>query len=189
MSAISYLNTFDLQVQLSGLQAQLAAIEANRAFVTSAVLTTAQMKSTYPAGTEYRGKYCRVSDMWGAVDGVYRCGFNGRIWYWEPTTQPQLVGAMASPSSDITIDPLMAPPIIELTGAGPIVGVTRSITFSNADIPPGLVREVRGSFSSLLGTLNILGTGIGSTLSLLLNGVQRIGSYDNGTAVVWRKLN
>jgi hypothetical protein len=185
VSAISYPNPADIQAQLASVQEQISILQSNSSFVTNTILTTAQMKAQFPASAQYRGKYCRVSDMWGAIDGVYRCGWNGRIYFWEPTTQQQLVGQMTSPTTGtVNVDPLMVPPILELVGTGP-----GTLASANTDIPPGLVREVRGSFSSLLGTLNILGTGIGSTLSLLLNGVQRIGSYDNGTAVVWRKLN
>jgi hypothetical protein len=181
-----------LKAEVAAAQAAVAALDANRAFVTNEILTTTQLLAQFPAAAGYRGKYCRVSDMWGAVDGVYRCGWNGRIYYWEPTTQIQLVGQMSSPvtnGSTVNIDPLLSPPIIEMIGAGPGTLQSANLNFMNSNIPPGLVKEVRGSFSSLLGTLNILGTGIGSTLSLLLNGVQRIGSYDNGSAVVWRKLN
>jgi hypothetical protein len=154
-------------------------------FVTSAIITQSQMWATYPPSITYRGRYCRVSDMWGLVDGVYRCTFNGRIYYWEPTNQNQLVGAI-TPTGNMTIQPMVTSPIIELVGAGPATLTTWGITIGTDNIVPGLVKEVRGSFSSLLGSINILG--VGSTLNLALGGSRRIASFDNGTSVVWRQL-
>lgn len=154
-------------------------------FVTSAIITQAQMWATYPPGPAYRGRYCRVSDMWNIVDGVYRCTYNGRIYYWEPTTQTQLVGAI-TPTGSMTIQPMLSSPIIELVGAGPANLTTWGITIGTDNIVPGLIKEVRGSFSAFLGAVNILG--VGSALNLALGGSRRIASFDNGTAVVWRQL-
>lgn len=158
-------------------------------FVTQNMLTLAQLMSQFPAGATYRGKYARVSDLWGAVDGVLRCGYNGRIYYWEPTTQPQLVGQMAvNGNGASTVQPLSSFPILELTGAIPL-GNTFNVTAGLDFAWPGAIKEFRGSMTTLLGALNILGTGIGSTLAMALGGNRRIGCYDNGTALVWRQLN
>lgn len=159
--------------------------EVPQNFVTPDIITQSQMWTTYPPGPTYRGRYCRVSDMWGLVDGVYRCTYNGRLYYWEPTTQIQLVGAV-TPAGSMTIQPMVSSPIIELIGAGPPSLTTWGITIGTDNIVPGLVKEIRGSFGSLLGTLNILG--VGSTLNLALGGSRRIASFDNGTSVVWRQL-
>lgn len=153
-------------------------------FVTQDILTVAQLMTMYPAAVEYRGKYCRVSDMWGAVDGVFRCGYNGRVYYWEPTTTPQLVGQLPI-TGDTTIQPLTSYPIIELTGTVPAL-TTYAVTAGTQYLWPGAVKEFRGSLTSLLGTLNIIG--VGSTLNLALGGTRRIGCYDNGSALVWRQL-
>lgn len=159
--------------------------EVPQNFVTPDIITQAQMWATYPPSLPYRGRYCRVSDMWGLVDGVYRCTYNGRLFYWEPTTQNQLVGQV-TPTGNMTIQPMVSSPILELAGAGPPALTTWGITIGTDNIVPGLVKEVRGSFSNLLGSINILG--VGSTLSLALGATRRIASFDNGTSVVWRQL-
>ncbi len=158
-----------------------------QSFVTQSIITIAQLMTDYPAGAAYRGKYCRVSDLWGAVDGVMRCGYNGRIYYWEPTTQNQLVGQLPAASS-MTVQPLSSFPILELT-SNIALGNTVNITAGLDYAWPGAIKEFRGSMTSLLGTLNIIGTGIGSTLAMALGGNRRIGCYDNGSALVWRQLN
>lgn len=162
-------------------------VDLPQTFVTQEILSVADLMAQFPAGPTYRGKYCRVNDMWGAVDGVFRCGFNGRIYYWEPTTQPQLIGQIPV-NSDLTLQPLATYPIIELTGTVPSL-TTRAVTMGLDYAWPGAVKEFRASMTSLLGTLNLLGTGIGSTLSFALGGTRRIGCYDNGTALVWRQLS
>jgi hypothetical protein len=158
-----------------------------QSFVTQSIVTIAQLMADYPAGSAFRGKYCRVSDLWGAVDGVMRCGYNGRIYYWEPTTQNTLIGQVPV-AGDMTVQPLSSFPIIELTGSVPTL-TTRTINAGLDYAWPGAVKEFRGSLTSLLGTLNIIGTGIGSTIAMALGGNRRIACYDNGTALVWRQLN
>ena len=156
-----------------------------QSFVTQDILVVSDLMSQFPASSSYRGKYCRVSDLWGAVDGVFRCGYNGRIYYWEPTTQPQLIGQMPI-TGDTTVQPLSSFPIIELTGSIPAL-TTYNVTVGVVNAWPGAIKEFRGSLTSLLGTLNILG--VGSTLNLALGGTRRIGCYDNGSSLVWRQLN
>lgn len=156
-------------------------------FVTQSIITVADLMTTYPPSATYRGKYCRVSDMWGAVDGVFRCTYNGRIYYWEPTTQPQLLGNMNLTGS-ATVQPLSSFPIMELGGSLPSL-TTWTITLGTDNICPGLVKEFRPSLTTFLGALNVIGTGIGSTIALVAGSNKRFGSYDNGTAVVWRQLS
>lgn len=156
------------------------------AFVTQDIITTVAMHTTYPAGVAYRGKYCRVSDMWGLVDGVYRCSWNGRIHFWEPTTTPAMPGGM-NLNGNATIQPMSTAPILEFAGSLPAL-TTWTVTLGTDMLPPGVVKEVRGSLSSLLGTLNITGLGLGSVVGLLLNTNRRFVSFDNGSAVVWRQL-
>ncbi len=151
-----------------------------------APVTLAELMATYPAGSGFKGKYAQVTDLWGAnVFGVMRCGYNGRIYYWEPTTQPQNVGQMPV-TGDVTLQPLTSCPILELTGSIPAL-TTYNVTMGTTYAWPGAVREFRGSLTTLLGTLNILG--VGSTLNLILGGTRRIVCYDNGSALVWRQLN
>lgn len=148
-------------------------------------VTIAQLMATYPAGESLKGKYAQVTDLWGAnIYGVMRCGYNGRIYYWEPTTQPQNVG-LQNIAGDMTLQPLTSCPITELTGNIPAL-TTYNVTMGTNYAWPGAVREFRGSLTTLLGTLNLIG--VGSTLNLVLGGTRRIVCYDNGSALVWRPL-
>lgn len=153
--------------------------------VANTPITVAELMSSFPAGATHKGKYAQVSDLWGAsVFGVMRCGYNGRIYYWEPTTQPTLAGQMPI-TGDMTVQPLSSYPIIELTGSLPALttwNVTAGLTYAW----PGAVKEFRGSLTSLLGTLNILG--VGSTLNLALGGTRRIVCQDNGSSLIWRQI-
>lgn len=155
-------------------------------FVTPNIITMAQMLATYPASAEYRGKYCRVSDMWGLIDGVFRCTYNGRIYFWEPTTTPKYPGGMTL-TGNTTIQPMITPPIIEFGGVLPL-GSTWLVTLGTDNLVSGVEKEFRGGLSQLLGTLNIGGLGLVSVVNLLLNANRRFVSYDNGSAVVWRSL-
>jgi hypothetical protein len=157
-------------------------------FVSQTPQLIADLMANFPAGPTYKGKYAQVTDLWGAgIFGVMRCGYNGRIYYWEPTTQPQLLGQVTL-IGNATVQPLTSLPIMELIGAGPPTLTTWNVTLGTDNAVPGMVKEIRSSFSSLLGTLNILGTGIGSTLSLALNTNKRFGCYDTGSALAWRQL-
>lgn len=155
--------------------------------VTQERITTAQLLATYPANADNRGKYCRVSDMWGTVDGVYRCSFNGRIFFWEPTTVPRMFNSMPV-TGNTTIQPLNTPPLLELTGTLPAL-TTWTVTLGTDNLPPGIERQLRPSLSSLLGTLNIVGLGLAATVNMVLGTTPRFVSWDNGSAVVWRRLD
>lgn len=157
-------------------------------FISQSPMLVADLYANFPPAAALKGKYAQVTDLWGAgIFGVMRCGFNGRIYYWEPTTQPQLLGQVTL-TGDMTAQPLSSFPIMEIIGAGPAALTTWNVTLGLTNAFPGQVKEVRGSFSSLLGTLNIVGTGIGSTLSLALNVNKRFGCYDTGSALAWRQL-
>lgn len=176
--------SYQTQPDLSGF-ALKSDVQQN--FVTNNIITRAQMYLQYPPAEVYRGKYCRVSDLWGNVDGVYRCTYNGRIYYWEPTTQNQMVASM-TPTGNVTIQPMATAPILELLGAGPLIGNTWTVTIGTDNICPGLVKEIRPSFTGLAGVLNIAGTGLASVVSMVLGTTRRFASIDNGTAVVWRQI-
>lgn len=106
-----------------------------------------------------------------------------------PRGNAQMVSAdMASPAPlPATIQPMSTAPILEFAGSLPAL-TTWTVTLGTDMLPPGVVKEVRGSLSSLLGTLNITGLGLGSVVGLLLNTNRRFVSFDNGSAVVWRQL-
>ena len=151
-------------------------------------ITVAELMASYPASDVYLGKYCQVSDLWGAnIRGVMRCGYNGRIYYWEPTTQTQLPTSMAL-SSDMTLQPLTSSPIIELTGSV-VLGVTRTITLGTQYATPGQTKEIKLALSSLLGSIVIGGLGLGSGIAGVLGASPKFACIDTGSALEWRRVN
>lgn len=160
----------------------------NFQLVSPSRMLVADLIANFPAGSDYLGKYCQVSDLWGAnIRGVMRCGYNGRIYYWEPTTQPQLLTSRAI-TADMTVQPLTSSPIIELTGSI-VLGVTRTVTLGLDNATPGQTKEIKLALSSLLGGLTIGGLGLGSGIAGLLGAAPKFACIDTGNALEWRRVN
>ena len=150
-------------------------------------LSIADLTANFPASAAMKGKYAQVSDLWGIPTfAVMRCGYNGRIYYWEPTTSTQVPTTMAI-VSNVTVQPLTSTPIIQLTGSIGL-GVTRNVTVGLDNAYPGATREIRSSLTSLLGNLNILGLGLGSGIAGLVTGSNKIACIDTGSALEWRQV-
>lgn len=170
--------------QAAAIQAQLAATPQ---FVDPGVMTVDQLLATYPAAASYRGKYARVSDYAGYVDRVLRCDYFADLAYhqWVPVLAE--FGRQMPLTGDMTLLPLKSPSSIVLTGTLPL-GVTRSVTLSTANGRPGEVKEIKAGLTQLLGALNILGTGLGSGVSLALGGYQRYVLDSSGGALAWLRM-
>lgn len=172
--------------KLSDLAAVQALIPAS-SFVTPDIKTVGEVMSSYPAGSGYRGKYIRVSDLFGATDGVLRCGYdtNSGLYFWQPTT-PEYGRSMAL-TQNITVAPLTHPTAINLTGT---IGaaITRTVTLDPTNGRPGATIELRNNLTSILGALNILGTGLGSGLSFALSGYKKFFLDWNGSQLAWVAL-
>lgn len=155
-------------------------------FVSSNPMLCADLMTNFPAGAAYKGKCALVSDLYGAsIYGVLRCGYNGRIYYWEPTTQPEFMSQVNA--ANMTIYPIASAPVIEVMGTVPtLTTYTATIDLTNAW--PGMTKEFRGSFGSLLGAFNISGSGIGSSIGLGSGGNRRFVCYDTGSALAMRQL-
>lgn len=157
-------------------QAALAAIpglmSTTPQFVAPATMTVDDMLANFPASAPYRGKYVRVSDYGGFVDRVLRCDYEtgSGLYFWTPTTPDY--GRSLAVTGNMTLLRLKSPPSVVLTGTIG-VGVTRQVTIDTANGRPGEIIEIRNNLSSLLGTLNIGGLGLGSLLSLALGGYMR----------------
>lgn len=152
--------------------AAVAGINAPQ-FVQAGSMTVDQLLTNFPAGATYRGKYARVSDYGGYVDRVVRCDFDSDLNYhfWTPT-QPEY-GRSIAVTGNMTLMALKSPPSINFTGSIAL-GVTRNVTIDLTNRRPGEILEFKGGLTSLLGGLNILGTGLGSGLSILLGGYSKI---------------
>lgn len=146
-----------------------------------ALMTVDYVLANWPANANNRGKYARVSDYGGYVDRLLRCDWDSGInlYFWQPT-QTDYARQLAV-TADTTILALKHPNSLILTGSIPTL-TTRNITFDLANRRPGEVIEVRNSMSSLLGTLNLLGTGIGTLVFNTLGGYSRmVVDYSTGS--------
>lgn len=155
--------------RISTLEAAMATVPQ---FVDAAAMTVENLLVTYPASAARRGKYVRVTNYGGYVDRVLRCDFDANLnyYYWNPI-QAEYGRSMAV-IADMTLKRLLSPQSIVLTGSIG-VGVTRNVTIDTANGRPGEIIEVRAGLASLLGTLNILGTGLGSAVALAAGGYQK----------------
>lgn len=133
-------------------------------FVTNTVLTVAGLHSTYPPSISNLGLYARVSDLYGVVDDIMRCRYDGVAYRWVPQ-RPNFVGTATATGGNVTITPLVTPPTLRLTGT----------LISNMTITPSTTNAFIGQ-KQVLSQDNVLGiftstiTGlIGSNLTLLGN--------------------
>lgn len=146
-------------------------------FVSDQSMTVDQLHANYPVGmtpgaAAYRGKYARISDYGGYVDRVVRCDYESSsgLYFWTPT-QPEYARSVPI-VGDTTLYALKHPTTMILTGSIS-TGQTRNVTIDLANRRPGEIIELRNNMSSLLGALNILGTGLGSFLFNTLGGYSR----------------
>ncbi len=139
-------------------------------FVSANIMTVAQVLTSHPAGAANRGKYVRVSDLYGFIDGVMRCGLDSAtgVYFWQPTT-PEY-GRTITVAGNVSFGPLTSPTSIVLAGA--LGGLTRTVTLTTANGRPGEIKEIRNGMTGL-GTLNLAGTGIGSALALVLGAYRK----------------
>lgn len=158
-------------------------------FVTPAgsMLTVDQLLADYPASAARRGMYARVSDYGGYVDRVLRCDFFSDVGYYQWTPTLPEYGRSMPITGDMTLWPLKSPTSIILTGTIP-TATTRRVTLETTNGRPGEIKEIKAGLTSLLGTLNILGTGLGSGVSLLLGGYQKFVLDSSGGALAWVRM-
>lgn len=147
----------------------LAMIAANAAtsFVgtPSNPMTVATLLATYPASSTYVGQYARVSDLYGSVDDIMRCRYDGTNYRWVPQRE-SFNGTSAATSGTITLTPLVTPPTLRLTGT--LLG-NMSVTTSATNAYIGQRQRVVMNGTLGLFTATITGL-IGSNLTLLGGG-------------------
>ena len=170
--------------EMAAIYAQLATTPQ---FVTPAMLTVDDLLSTYPASVTRRGKYARVSDYAGYVDRVLRCDYFADLDYhqWVPVLAEY--GRSLAVTGDLTLYPLKSPTSVLLTGAIPAL-TTRNVTLSIANGRPGEMKEIRAGLTTLAGTLNILGTGLGSAIALGLGGYLKFVLDSSGGSLAWIRM-
>lgn len=105
-------------------------------FVTnpSTPITVATLLSTYPPSASNLGLYARVSDLWGSVDDILRCRYDGTNYRWVPQ-RDTFVGTTAATTGTVPILPLITAPTLRIT-TGTLTG--------NLNITPSAVNAYIG---------------------------------------------
>lgn len=156
-------------------------------FTSSAPGTVASLMSSAPCNVSRVGSYAVVSDLYSAVTNsntneVLRCGQSGSLYYWRPqrtdysATVPFTSGAM-------TLNPLMTPPVLYLTGT--MTG-NATITPSTTYAYPG--QQFAITHTGTLGLFSVqIGGLLGGALSIVTGGT-RIITYtcDTSGTCGWR---
>lgn len=159
-------------------------------FVGLPTQTVEALHISNPPDASSRGKYARVSNYGGSIDKVLRCDFDSLsgIYFWGPAGAPQSFQTVAM-TANMTADPLISGDVLNLTGTIGL-GVTRTVTLSTLRGRPGDIKTVRNGLSTLLGGLNILGTGLGSGIASLLGATSTYGCQWNSTTsqLEWTRL-
>lgn len=133
-------------------------------FVDNNPMTVVQLHTNYPPSASTLGLYGRVTDLYGAVDDIMRCRWDGVSYRWVPQ-RPNFTGVRADTGGNIPVLPLITPPTLRLTGS----------LISNMTITPSSTMAFIGQKQTIIqeGPLNLLTstiTGlIGSNLTLLGN--------------------
>lgn len=159
----------DATARIGVLEAGMAAVPQ---FVAAGSMVVEDLLSIYPANASRRGKYARVTNYGGAIDRVLRCDYDQNLnyYFWTPTRGEY--GRTLPLTSDMTLKRLLSPSSVVLSGTVSL-GVTRNITIDTANATPGEIIEIKAPGAGIAGSLNILGTGLGSAISLLAGSYQK----------------
>lgn len=161
---------------------------AKAQFVSSSIMSVDTLLANFPAGAAYRGKYARVNDYGGYVDRVLRCDYDsGGMYFWGPSGNTEY-GRTVALTGNMTLFPLKSPTSLILTGTIGL-GITREITLSTDNGRPGEIKEIAATgITSLLGGLQIAGTGILSAVGLVLGGYRKFVLDYAGGSLSWVRL-
>jgi len=154
-------------------------------YIPSTILPGTFTVDTLPPASSNIGKYARVADLFGGKFDLVLASSTGALTYWQPV-RPTYGSAPVALTSDVTILPLKMPTVIRFTGTISL-GVTRNITVSTALAWPGAQQEILMT-GTILGALNILGTGLGSALSVLTGGYRKLSCEIENGALAWKQI-
>lgn len=130
------------------------------------VQTVAQLLAAYPPSAAFMGMYARVTNLYGSVDDILRCRFDGSAYRWVPQ-RDSFAGIDTTTTGTIPILPLLTPPVLDLTGT--LTGnITPTLSEVNAYVGQSQLIRSRG----VLGLFGITIAGLvgGGTLALLAGG-------------------
>lgn len=115
--------------------------------------------------------YARVTDLYGSVDDIMRCRFDGVNYRWIPQ-RPFFTGVSSVAAGAVSIIPLVTPPTLRLTA-----NLTGSINITPQSTNAFVGQQQRVIQEGTLGLFTSTITGlIGSNISLL-GGNSRIIEY------------
>lgn len=146
-------------------------------FVSNMSMPVASLLTNFPAGASFLGKYARVTDLWGSVEEVMRCSYDGSSYYWRPQRTDYSVNSTQTTGA-VTLTPLVSAPSIIM--ASTLLG-NMTITPSVTNAWPGcrfeIVAQNTGLFAISFGGL------VGGILTNILGGQTRVLEY---TAAGWK---
>lgn len=140
--------------------------------------TVANLLANFPAASQYRGMYARVSDLWGNVSTVMICEFDGTNYYWRPQRTDYAVTSTQT-SGSMSLVPLITAPDISLQQT--LVGAM-TITPTTTNAWPGCMFRIRAPSSLGVFSLTITGLIGGATSSILGGGDKTVVYTSSG----WR---
>lgn len=149
--------------------------------------TVATLMTNAPCNAARLGSYAVVSDLYSGNTGsstneVLRCGQSGTLYYWRPQ-RTDYGAAVAFTGGTLTLNPLLTPPVMYLTGTMVANGtITPSTTYAYPGQQFQIVQAgTLGLFSIQIGGL------AGGALSLVTGGT-RVLTYtcDTTNTCAWR---
>lgn len=153
------------------LNAVFAKVATN--FVANATsMTVANLIANYPPSASTVGMYARVTDLYGSVDDIMRCRFDGTNYRWVPQRE-SYVGTTAAQSGAVPIVPLVTPPTFRLTSSSLLANLSFVPSSVNAYIGQRQRIIMPSTINLTLYTAQITGL-IGSNVSLLAGNTRDI---------------
>lgn len=167
--------------------ASQAQIDALQAKVDAAVPLGTFTVATLPAPTEpILGRLAKVTDLFGDQFDTVRCCAVGSFYFWKPQSSDSARNYTLT--ADMTVKPLTYPQGLRLNGSIGL-SVLRKVTLDVEGGWPGCCKEISaGGLGTILGTLNVMGTGLGSGVGLLTGNYKKFMLDYSGGALAWIQI-
>jgi hypothetical protein len=154
-----------------------AAVQAGSAFLAGftpqspgTIFGASGLFATNPASSSVVGRLAVVTDLWGSVNEVMRCGFSNGVYYWRPQ-RTDYGATTTSTGGSMTLTPLVTAPTLFMTGT---LLSNLTITPSTANVWQGARFEIANGTSLGLFGITIGGLIGGLTKTLLAAGRQTL---------------
>lgn len=172
---------------LVGRKAAQVDVDALAATVAAAIPLGTFSVATLPAPTAaIVGRLAKVTDLFGDQFDTVRCCAVGSFYFWKPQSSDSARNYTLT--GDMTVKPLTYPQGLRLNGSIG-VSVLRKVTLDVEGGWPGCCKEISaGGLGTILGTLNVLGTGLGSGVGLLTGNYKKFMLDYSGGALAWIQI-